>query len=80
MAKNFKGVDFTSESLNNSDLIGQFNHLLNFDKIYFGQEEEEKFVPFVACGADSELDADMNYSLSQQTSSSQAPYKYVKPR
>lgn len=83
VAKGFKGVPLQSSNLSNQDLIGQFNHLLNFDKIYYGQEEEETFVPFVACGADSELDADMNYSLMQQTattSNQQQQYTYVEPR
>lgn len=53
VAKGFKGAPLQSSNLSNQDLIGQFNHLLNFDKIYYGQEEEETFVPFVACGDDS---------------------------
>lgn len=36
VAKNFKGVNFTSNTLSNFDLVGEFNHLRNFQQIYSG--------------------------------------------
>lgn len=56
----------TSNKLNIWDALTTISHLKNFASIYHGDEEEDQddYIPFVACGKDEELDSDMNYSLS----------------
>lgn len=50
--------------LNVWDALTTINHLKNFEAIYHCDEEEDDYIPFVACGKHEELDSDMNYSLS----------------
>jgi hypothetical protein len=53
--------------LNTWDALTTINHLKHWESTYLGEEEEkmEEVVPFVACGVEELLDADMNYSLGQ---------------
>lgn len=55
------------------DVLKGLNHLQNFKDVYYGDAEEDledgsdDIVEFVACGKQEVLDADMNYSLEQDT-------------
>ena len=95
VAKGFKAQPVCGNDLSNSELvIGELNHLHNYSKQYLagaaykgitydeGDDSDETTVKFVACGADEELDSDMNYSLCKSTGSvplaqSSQNYKYV---
>ena len=71
----FKGkevIGLKSDRLNLWDALSTLNHLHNLNDIYSGDQEEDlddenDIVQFVACGKNELLDADMNYSLEQQT-------------
>lgn len=71
----FKGKEVAglkSDKLNLWDALTTLNHLQNFQGVYYGLEEEDltnedDVVEFVACGKNEVLDADMNYSLEQDT-------------
>ena len=97
VAKNFLGkqaIGLTSDKLNLWDALTTINHLKNFERIYYCEEEEEEgeIIPFVACGKNEEFDADMNYSLktkvvannTQEEESKEGEgkdeYKYLEPR
>ena len=47
------------------DALTKINHLKTFEKVYYGDEEEDEddYIPFIACGKQEDLDSDMNYSL-----------------
>ena len=83
VAKGFKGFSSQNKELSNHELVGQLNYLQT--QSYFATSDDmdddslTTAVKFVACGYDSELDADMNYSLDQAVTST-GGYKYVKPR
>ena len=66
MAKGFKGFVSQNKELSNHELVGCLNYLQTASYFAPTDDEDEDLtaqVKFVACGNDSELDADMNYSL-----------------